>query len=141
MRRVVIESPFAPKTARLIAACTCEGDPSDVCEMCAREARRAEEQARNLCYLRDAMRDCLTRSEAPFASHGLYTQPGVLNDEVPAERELGIKAGYAWWLVADVVAVYIDLGISPGMQAAIERATAHGMPIEHRTLSQWRTQR
>lgn len=47
MRLVIIESPFA----------------GDV--------------VRNLRYLRACMRDCLRRGEAPYASHALYTQPGV----------------------------------------------------------------
>ena len=54
MERVIIESPFA-------------GDVD-----------------RNLRYARAAMRDCLLRGESPYASHLLYTQPGVLNDDIPA---------------------------------------------------------
>jgi hypothetical protein len=42
---------------------------------------------RNLRYLRACMADCLRRGEAPFASHGLYTQPGVLRDELPKDRQ------------------------------------------------------
>lgn len=40
----------------------------------------------NVTYARACMRDCLKRGEAPFASHLLYTQPGVLDDLVPNER-------------------------------------------------------
>ena len=54
----------------------------------------------NLLYLRACMRDCLSRGEAPFASHALYTQPGVLDDGDPAERAHGIEAGFAWRAVA-----------------------------------------
>lgn len=44
----------------------------------------------NLTYLRACLRDCLLRGEAPFASHGLYAQPGVLDDAIPQiYRELG----------------------------------------------------
>jgi hypothetical protein len=91
MTRVVIESPFA-------------GDVT-----------------RNLAYLRACMADCLARGEAPYASHGLYTQPGVLDDDKPDERQKGIVAGYAWSEAAHVVAFYVDLGLSKGMQAALER--------------------
>jgi hypothetical protein len=38
--------------------------------------------------------------EAPIASHLLYTQPGVLRDEIPEERRHGIDAGLAWGAVA-----------------------------------------
>jgi hypothetical protein len=49
----------------------------------------------NMRYARAAMRDSLMRGEAPFASHLLYTQEGVLLDSVPEERTLGIEAGFA----------------------------------------------
>jgi hypothetical protein len=80
------------------------------------------------------MRDCLRRGEAPFASHLLYTQPGILRDEVFEERELGINAGLAWSLAAEATVVYEDLGISPGMKKGIERAKRDGRPIEYRKL-------
>lgn len=104
MRRVIIESPYA-------------GDVE-----------------RNLRYLRAAMRDCLDRDEAPFASHGLYTQPGVLDDAKPEERRLGIEAGFAWRLQAEMTAVYTDLGTSIGMEFGIGNALELGHPIEYRQL-------
>jgi hypothetical protein len=99
MKRVIIESPFA-------------GDVD-----------------RNRRYLRACMADSLARDEAPFASHGLYTQEGVLDDTVPAERKRGIEAGYAWWEGADLVAFYIDLGWSDGMRRAL-RFAQEGMPLQ-----------
>ncbi len=51
---------------------------------------------RNIEYARACLHDCFLRKEAPFASHLLYTQPGVLDDNVPDERELGIEAGLVW---------------------------------------------
>lgn len=74
----------------------------------------------NVEYARACMRDALLRGEAPYASHLLYTQPGVLRDDVPDDRELGITSGFEFRRVADVIAVYTDLGISPGMQRAID---------------------
>jgi hypothetical protein len=65
MRRVILESPFA-------------GDVE-----------------RNVRYARACVRDSLLRGEAPIASHLLYTQPGVLNDDIEAERQHGIDAGLA----------------------------------------------
>lgn len=76
----------------------------------------------NLRYLRACMADCLARGEAPFASHGLYTQPGVLNDRNQAERNHGIDAGNVWRVLADATVVYTDLGISSGMAAGINEA-------------------
>lgn len=105
MRRVILESPYA-------------GDID-----------------RNEKYVRACMRDCLLRGEAPFASHALYTQAGVLKDEVPEEREHGIQAGFAWRSVAEATVVYIDFGTSRGMQYGIDHAQKMNQPIEYRRLS------
>ena len=49
-----------------------------------------EKVQENIEYAQRAIKDCLERKEAPFASHLIYTQ--ALDDNVPSERELGIKA-------------------------------------------------
>jgi len=104
MQRVIIESPFA-------------GDVE-----------------KNLLYVRACMQDCLQRGEAPFVSHALYTQPNVLRDEIPEERERGIAAGFAWRECAHKTVVYTDLGTSRGMEYGIAHAVELGHPIEYRTL-------
>lgn len=91
---------------------------------------------RNVAYARACLRDCLSRGEAPFASHLLYTQPGILDDTLPHERELGINAGLIWGEAAEATVVYMDLGISSGMRYGIERAARAGRPIEYRTLKE-----
>lgn len=93
----------------------------------------------NLAYLRDAMHDCLMRGEAPFASHGLYTQPGVLDDRNEVERKLGIAAGFAWRVVAAKTVVYCDRGVTPGMIKGIQHALDKGHTVEMRSLVKWRT--
>lgn len=92
---------------------------------------------RNVAYARAAMADCLRRGEAPIASHLLYTQPGVLDDDIPGERALGIEAGLAWGRVADAAVFYVDLGWSTGMLAARERHLAEKGIIEERRLEGW----
>ena len=89
---------------------------------------------RNVQYLKRAIRHSLMLGEAPFASHMLYTQ--VLDDMVAEERNLGIKAGFAWGRAATKIAVYQDLGISPGMKAAITRAQKNGIPVEYRSIGE-----
>lgn len=112
MRLVVIESPLAASTPELVE--------------------------RNQRYARAAMRDALYRGEAPFASHLLYAQPGILDDTIFFEREKGIEAGLAWGSLAYATVVYTDLGVSPGMQRGITRAHAEGRPVEMRQLgSTW----
>lgn len=87
----------------------------------------------NQGYARLAMLDCLKRGEAPYASHLLYTQ--ILNDLNPEERHLGIEAGLVWGTKADATVVYIDRGISKGMELGIERAHNQGRKVEFRRLN------
>jgi hypothetical protein len=98
------------------------------------ESPYAGDVERNLRYLRACLRDSLMRGEAPFASHALYTQPGVLDDGVPEERERGMVAGFEWGAVATCVAVYTDAGISMGMRRGIERAREAGQPVVARSI-------
>ena len=93
--------------------------------------------ARCIAYARAALADCLSKNEAPFASHLLYTQPGVLKDSVPAERLLGLHAGWAFHWRVDAVVFYTDLGISEGVALGIEHALTAGCPVEYRTLDAW----
>jgi hypothetical protein len=88
----------------------------------------------NTRYARACVRDSLTRGEAPFASHLIYAQPGVLNDKNESEREYGITAGHAWLAMAMALVVYKDRGISNGMKRAINIAEAMDKPIEYREL-------
>ena len=54
----------------------------------------------------------------PIASHLLY--PQILNDNIPAERELGLLFGLALLRVCDEVWVFGE--ITPGVAAEIEEA-------------------
>ena len=106
MKLVIIESPFRGKT--------------DV------------EELENVEYARRAMLDSLMRGEAPYASHLLYTQ--CLDDGNPDERRLGITAGLEWGKKAELTAVYVDLGITAGMQIGIRAAERAGRRIEQRRI-------
>jgi hypothetical protein len=89
----------------------------------------------NIRYARLCLRDCLlNHNEYPFASHLLYTQRGILNDNDELERKLGIEAGLFWGKFADLTAVYTDLGISGGMEFGIKNAEKIKRPIEYRQL-------
>jgi len=108
MRRVVVESPY--------------------------KARWFWQRWANRRYARAALYDCLRRGEAPFASHLLYTQPGVLRDGQAVERERGIRAGLAWGETADATVVYQDRGVSAGMWFGINAALLANRPVEYRSL-------
>jgi predicted phosphoribosyltransferase len=101
------------------------------------ESPYAGDLKRNREYARAALADCIRRGEAPFASHLLYTQPGVLRDEEPTERLRGILAGLAWGRVADATVVYVDLGVSKGMEMGIQAAVDAGRLVENRSLPLW----
>lgn len=87
-------------------------------------------------YLNACLHDSLMRGEAPFASHGLYTRPDVLDDTIPAERTHGIEAGLAWAERADATIVYTDRGISTGMSYGIAHARELGRTVEYRTIKE-----
>ena len=108
MKRVIIESPFAASTD---------------------EVRKIYAE-----YLKRCMRECLMQGEASFASHLLYAQSGILNDDDPDERTLGIEAGFAWGSVADYVVVYGDYNISSGMTKGFTFYRRKGLLIQHRFI-------
>lgn len=93
-----------------------------------------EGQVRNKKFARACMRDCIGRGEAPYASHLLYAQEGLLNDDIAQERALGIHAGLLWGKNATKSIVYTDLGISSGMERGINRALEEHREIEYRIL-------
>jgi len=101
------------------------------------ESPYAGDVLRNLAYLRAALRDCILRGEAPFASHAIYTQPGVLDDSIPEEREKGIRIGFAFRGHASRTVLYTDLGISKGMKFGLADAIKLGQPVEYRSLPAW----
>ena len=104
MKRVILESPFAGNSQR------------------------------NIAYGRKAVRDSLCRGEAPIASHLLYTQDGILNDDNAKDRLLGINAGLSWCDVSEGTVVYADWGITKGMEYGIARAKEAGKIVDIRYL-------
>lgn len=68
-----------------------------------------------------------------MASHHLM--PDILDDSRQLDRALGIEVGLVWGEAADIIAVYGDLGISPGMKAAIAHYKKLGKSIEWRTIN------
>jgi hypothetical protein len=98
------------------------------------ESPYAGDVERNIAYAKRAVRDSLSRSEAPIASHLLLPANEVVDDLIAHERRCGIRAGLAWAIVADYMAVYTDYGISKGMSSAIRFARKIGLPTYYRTI-------
>lgn len=132
LKLVIIESPYAPWS---------------------KDPRIGYVQLkRNEAYLNACLSDAFARGEIPFASHGLYTRPGVLDDSKPEERKKGMQAGFdmaqALWVAAKYTqgsaivtpqfefcrAFYIDRGWSSGMVDGIVSAVEAKQPWEKRSL-------
>jgi len=97
------------------------------------ESPYAGDVEKNIAYAKRCALHSLSLNEAPMLSHLLYTQ--FLDDLNPVERAMGINAGLAWRKVAQASVVYIDLGISKGMQYGIDAAHESGIPIEYRFIN------
>jgi hypothetical protein len=112
LTRVIIESPYGTRP----------------------DGSRASwpEVEENVTYARRCIADSLARGEAPFASHLLY--PQVLVDALPRERKQGMEAGFVWGEKADLCAVYMDRGVTPGMKEGIDRALGRGLVIDYRAI-------
>lgn len=90
--RAVVESPYA-------------GDTED-----------------NLKYLKGLLLWCVKFGYAPWASHAVYTQKGVLIDEIAEQRTAGIEAGLLVASFAQYTILGTEKGISKGMQYGMANA-------------------
>jgi hypothetical protein len=105
----------------------------------------------NIEYLLECMHDSyMVHKEAPIASHLLYTRlpksemkegDDIYNGHVVDNgslarhgREHGIRCGFAWNVHAKICAVYVDNGISKGMEYGIKFAKDNDIPIEYRRI-------
>lgn len=88
----------------------------------------------NIEYARACCRDVFRQGEAPFASHILYTQEGILDDAVPAERKRGIEAGFIIGQFAKKRVFYVDRGFTDGMRKGLVEARRLGQVCEVRRL-------
>ena len=102
MRIVCIESPFRPSE-------------DDIATYAGRYSP-AELLRQNLVYAHLALVDSLNLGEAPLAAHLLYTQ-------VTEQRDIRVTAaGIELHHRADLVALYVDLGMSSGRKLAGDNA-------------------
>lgn len=93
---------------------------------------------RNVLYARMCIRDSLERPgvlrEAPWCSHLVYPQPGILDEQDPQGRRAGLDISGAWGDRAACRAVYEDLGLTSGVLEALDRAKAQGQRVARRRL-------
>lgn len=83
-------------------------------------------------YAVRATKDSMGKNESPLASHLFYSE--VLNARNPIERDLGLQGQLTWLKGCDLIAVYLDFGITPAMQVVINHAIAKSRRIEYRTI-------
>lgn len=98
------------------------------------ESPYAGDIERNTTYAQRALHDCIMREEAPYASHLLYPQPHVLDENDPDQRVRGILLGYEWWHVANYIVFYTDYGWTDGMEQARDRAIDYKKPYQLRHI-------
>lgn len=115
MKRVILESPFAGRGEDSVA--------------------KSIDREQNIEFARRCLRDCALRDESALASHLIWTQPHVLDDDNPEERKLGIALGLAWSSVADYHVFYTDRGWSRGMMEALYFCLKAGKELYIRGLA------
>lgn len=107
---------------------------------------------RNVCYALLAIKDSINNyNEASYAAHLLHTQlvfngkpyyvgdwicriPIVLNYFDGIKREKVLKLTNNVRKKADKIVLYVDFGITPGMEHARKFAIENNIPIEERNL-------
>lgn len=81
----------------------------------------------NVAFAKAACRYAMEQGCTPIAVHLLY--PQLLNDAVSAEREAGIRMGLRVLEACDELWLCGER-ISFGMQAELNAATEHGIPVK-----------
>lgn len=82
---------------------------------------------RNIDLAKSYSRDALEMGYLPITPHIYLTQ--LLNDNIPAERELGLRLGRELLALCDEIWVYGAANPSEGMRAEIELAGKLGIPV------------
>lgn len=83
-------------------------------------------------YAKRCVQDSILRSEAPVANHYFYYE--ALNSNLSIERDIGLQSQLIWIKHCDMVAVYIDFGITRAMELAIDTAKISNKHLEFRKI-------
>jgi hypothetical protein len=90
---------------------------------------------RALHYLRQCIRDSLSRGEIPWASHGMLAHTRALYEEDADQREEGLDVNRQFIKHhASLVVFYVDYGMSGGMKMAKQWAIMQGKRVEERRI-------
>lgn len=116
----ILDSAFSPQKCVLILSPFMAEDPGSAMKM--------------IRYATRCIQDSLTRNEAAISTNLFYYD--TLNIKVAIERDKGLKSMISWTTKADIIAVYIDHGVTQAMQVVINTAQMRSKKIEYRTISQ-----
>lgn len=82
-------------------------------------------------YALRAFRHSILLNESPLVTNAMF---GDLNFRNPIERDLGLQSQLTWLKAADIVAFYVDFGITPAMEVVMNAAKLKNKRIEQRTI-------
>lgn len=88
--------------------------------ICSPYRGNAYQRIRNIAYARHITRVALELGYTPIATH-LYL-PQILNDDIPAQRRRGLKAGQVILNACGTIIIGARYGVSEGMAAEIKAA-------------------
>ena len=85
--------------------------------------------AANVAFAKRCCLDVIHAGEVPFAPHIYFTQ--FLNDDIPQERELGIKCGLEILALCSAIWIFGEK-ITEGMCVEIDYAERHGVDVVYK---------
>ncbi len=117
-------TPSTVRTTRKLVVIECPWNPEDTQNIVNQER-----------YSRYCILNSLHSGEAPYFGYQQFST--LLNARISYERDIAYLSHVSWIPVADVLAVYIDHGITPSMQMSINVARVHNTKIEYRTIGKF----
>jgi len=128
-----IPSHFADKTAEnIINAAFSQRKCVLICSPFMAEV--PDEVKRMQRYATRCVQDSLNRHEAPISQNLFFYD--TLNIKVSIDHDVGLQSMLSWVKTADLIAVYIDYGVTQAMQLVINTAQMKSKKIEYRSISQ-----
>lgn len=100
------------------------------------ESCRTEDHISGILYARKCVRDSLLVGESPVSFHLLYSQPGVVCDDMQNESFLGVDSRDSWIRRAEKLVLYVNLGFSDDMLKSVRVAEKLNVPVEYRKLEE-----
>ncbi len=114
-------TPNSIKTTRRLVVIECPWNPENTAET-----------NNQLRYANYCIKDSIRNIESPYLGYIQLSE--ILNARISYDRDVAYLCHVSWIPVADALAVYIDHGITPSMQMAINIAKVKNKRVEYRTI-------